>query len=66
MGTETKWSMLTFVAFLIYAAVLTEIMHLFGIGKSLPDKNYGTNTSKGSKTYGSCSRVDMDVMVDDI
>ena len=50
-GLAAKWSMLAFAAFMIYAAVLTGIMYLSGNGTSLPEKDYGINTSEGSNEH---------------
>lgn len=51
IGLAAKWSVLAFAAFLIYVAVLTGIMYLSGKGKSLPEKDYGINTSKGNNKH---------------
>ena len=51
VGPAIKWSMLAFTVFIIYVAVLTVLMYRSGKGKSLPDKDYGLNTSEGSNKH---------------
>ena len=51
VGLAVKWSMLAFAAFMIYVTVLTGLMYLSGKGKSLPNKDYGLNTSEGSNEH---------------